>query len=142
MAIRARLRDVALASSLLAGSLLMGGLLAPSGAALAASPFDGTYVGPQRETANNNSGYCMNINRDEIRRVVKDGVITTEWSKATLRAPIAADGSFSVSAEGMQFGKGGGQPNPITFKGTIRDGKLEADVGGSHCAAHWSLQKN
>ncbi len=137
MVILARLRDVALA-----GSLFMGGPLTTSGATLAASPFDGTYVGTQRETANNNSGYCNNLNRDDIRRVVKDGVITTVWSKATLRATIASDGSFAVTEEGMQFGKVGGQPNPITFKGMIRDGKLEADVGGSRCAAHWSLRKS
>ncbi len=142
MVVGARRRRVGLAGLLPAGFLLAGSLLGPIGTARAASPFDGTYVGTQRETANNHSGYCDNLNRDDIRRQVKDGVITTVWSKATLRAPIASDGSFAVTEEGMQFGKGGGQPNPITFKGTIRDGKLEADVGGSRCAAHWSLRKS
>ena len=120
--------------------LLAGSLLAFSGAALAASPFDGTYVGTQRETANSNSGNCLNLNRDDVHRVVKDGVITTEWSKANLRATIESDGSFATTAEGMKFGMGGS--NPITFKGTILDGKLEADVGGARCAAHWSMRKN
>ena len=137
MVLGTRLRRLALA-----GVLCGGALFVPRAASLAASPFDGTYVGTQRETANNNSGYCNNINRDDFRRVVKDGVITTEWSKATLRATIGSDGSFTTTEEGMQFGKGGGSPNPITLKGTIRGGKLEADVGGARCAAHWSLQKN
>jgi len=137
MVIQARLPWVGLAVFLLAGSQL-----AFSGAALAAGPFDGTYVGTQHETVNNNSSYCSNINRDSIRRVVKDGIITTEWSKATLQATIEADGSFATSAEGMQFGRAGSNPNPITFRGTIHDGQLEADVGGAHCAAHWSLRKN
>ncbi len=84
----------------------------------------------------------MNINRDDIRRVVKDGIIRTEWGKVMLQATVGSDGSFIDHEEGMQFGKGGSAPNPISLKGTIRDGRLEADVGGAHCAAHWSLQKN
>ncbi len=50
MVVGTRLRRLALT-----GVLCGTGLFVPCAASLAASPFDGTYVGTQRETANNNS---------------------------------------------------------------------------------------
>ena len=121
--------------------LLGTGLLAPQGSVLAAGAFDGTYVGTQRTTLNNNSGACDRLDRDDLRRTVTDGVITTQWGSAKLQAKVGPDGSFAVTDENPVFGRAGSGPNPVTLKGTIRDGRLEADLGSSHCGVHWSLRK-
>ena len=74
---------------------LMLGLLFVADPALAASPFDGTYVGIQRETLNDNSGKCMNINMDHARLVVQDGVVRYKWA-VPIETTIGSDGSFSI----------------------------------------------
>ena len=107
--------------------------------AMAASPFDGTYVGAQRETLNNNTGQCMNINKDATRLTVKEGVISYRWA-VPIETTVGSDGSFSVDQQGQQVGRGGS--NQISFKGKITGGQLEADVGSSRCAAHLSLKKS
>ena len=114
------------------------GLIFGANPALAASPFDGTYVGTQRETLNDNSGKCMNINRDHAQLVVQDGVVRYKWA-VPIETTIGSDGSFSIYQQGQQEGKGGS--NQISLKGRISDGKLEADVGSNYCAAHLSLTK-
>lgn len=119
--------------------LMLGlGLMGLAGGALAASPFDGTYVGTQRETLNNNSGKCMNINMDHARLVVQDGIVRYKWA-VPIETTVGSDGSFSIYQEGQQAGRGGS--NMISLKGRISDGKLEADVGSIYCAAHLSLTK-
>jgi hypothetical protein len=105
--------------------------------AAAAPPFDGAYAGTRRETRNNNSGYCRNINRDNIRVTISNSTINYRWGPIPLEATIAADGSFSVDHLGMvsRF------PSVISLKGKITDGNLEADVGDYSCAGHLSLKK-
>jgi hypothetical protein len=122
------------------GKIILLGLVltAAAGPAWSASPFDGTYVGTQRETLNNNSGQCANINRDNARLAVKDGVISYRWA-VPIETTVGSDGSFSVDQQGQQVGRGG--TNQLSFKGKITGGQLEAEVGSARCAAHLSLKK-
>jgi hypothetical protein len=103
---------------------------------LAAGAFDGTYAGRQRETLNNNSGFCQNLNRD-ARVIVANNVIRYSWG-VPLETTVGADGSFSVDHLGLATR---GASASVSLKGRITGGNLEADVGGSACAAHLSLKK-
>ena len=113
------------------------GVLALAGPAWSASPFDGTYVGTQRETLSNNSSQCANNNKD-TKLTVRNGTIGYRWG-VPIETTVGSDGSFNVDQQGMQYGRGG--TNQLSFKGKITGGQLEADVGSSHCAAHLSLKK-
>jgi hypothetical protein len=113
------------------------GLLLATGTAFAAGPFDGVYGGPQHETVNSNSGYCRDINRDAVRLTIRDNVAHYEWGQP-LDAPVAADGSFFVDKPGATSRVASGT---ILLKGRVSGGNLEADVGGSRCAAHLTLKK-
>jgi hypothetical protein len=119
------------------GLLALGFALTAPGLATAASPFDGTYVGTQRETLSNNTAQCVDLNKDTRLRVT-DGVISYRWV-VPIETTVGNDGSFSVNQQGQQVGRGGS--NQISLKGKITGGQLEADVGSSHCAAHLSLKK-
>ena len=55
-------------------------LILPSAAAMAAGPFDGTYIGTQRETGNNNSSCCTNRNRDDAKIRVSDSKFIYKWA--------------------------------------------------------------
>ena len=103
---------------------------------MAAGPFDGTYVGRQIETQNNNSGACQNINRD-TRIIVANNVISYSWG-VPLETTVGGDGSFSVDHAGLAVR---GAAASVSLKGRISGGNLEADVGGNRCAAHLSLKK-
>jgi hypothetical protein len=107
--------------------------------ASAAGGFDGIYVGQSRETINNNSGYCQGLTHDNSRIIVKDNTISYTWGKVPLETTIGGDGSFSVERPGMQATRGAS--GSYTLKGRISGGNLEADVGGTSCAAHLSLKK-
>ena len=113
------------------------GLLAFGDMALAASPFDGTYSGPRKETKSNNSSLCMNISRDQTQATVTDGVASYPWAKTTYQAPVKADGSFEITAAGLAIAGA----SSITFKGKITGNNMEADIGNNVCAAHMSLKK-
>jgi hypothetical protein len=113
------------------------GLLPMGNLAMAAGSFDGTYVGPRRETQNNNSGYCHDTN-GPTRVVISNNVIKFQWG-VPLETTIGADGSFSVDHQGM--GMRGAQAI-ISMKGRISGGNLEADVGNNACAIHMSLKKS
>jgi hypothetical protein len=115
---------------------LVSGLLPLTNRATAAGPFDGTYVGQQRETRNNNSGYCHDTNR-ATRIVVANNVIKYSWG-VPLETTVGADGSFSVDHQGMAMR---GAQAMISMKGQISGGNLEADVGNNACSAHMSLKK-
>ena len=115
---------------------LMLGQIPMADRTMAAGAFDGTYVGRQRETQNNNSGYCPNLNRD-TRIVVADNVIRYSWG-VPLETTVGGDGSFSVDHQGMAVR---GASAMISLKGRISGGNLEADVGTPQCAAHLSLKK-
>jgi hypothetical protein len=104
--------------------------------ATAAGAFDGTYVGRQNETQNNNSGMCQNINRD-TRVIVANNVIRYSWG-VPLETTVGGDGSFSVDQAGAAVR---GAAASVSLKGRITGGNLEADVGGNRCAAHLSLKK-
>ena len=118
------------------GSLgLVFGLIATAGASLAAGAFDGTYVGPQRETKNNNSGYCRNVTHDNAKLVVADGVAKYTWGGKLMEAPVKQDGTFYVLTDGFNGGPS------WELKGKIAPGNLEADVGSVTCAGHLSLKK-
>jgi hypothetical protein len=119
------------------GMGLVLGLVSLADHTMAAGMFDGTYAGTLRETLNNNSGYCQNINRD-TRIVIKDSVINYKWGPVPLETTVGGDGSFSVDRPGMQSR---GASAAISLKGRISGGNLEADVGGSQCAGHLSLKK-
>jgi hypothetical protein len=109
-----------------------------AGRAIAAGPYDAVYAGPMRETLNNNSGFCQNLNHD-TRVSVVNGVISFPWGRVTLQATVGADGSFFSEVPGMQATRG--TSATYQLKGRIAGGTLEADVGGTACAAHLSLRK-
>jgi hypothetical protein len=119
--------------------MVLGLALGLTHGAMAAGPFDGVYAGTQRETRNNNSGMCQNINRDNIRIAISNSMISYHWGPVPLETTIAADGSFSVDHTGMAATRGASAV--ISLKGKVTGGNLEADVGGSACAGHLSLKK-
>jgi hypothetical protein len=94
---------------------------------------DGVYAGTQRETRNDNSGYCINLNAD-VRIVIKDGAFTRQWGRVELEARVDANGLFSAN-------KLGGASRLQSLNGRISGGTLEADIGNVACAAHLSLKK-
>jgi hypothetical protein len=113
------------------------GVIALAGGAMAAGPYDGAYSGMQTQTQTNNSGFCQNLTHG-TRLMVTNNVITYSWGRVPLETTVNADGSFSVDAVGMQTrGASGG----YSLKGRITGVSLEADVGGSACAAHLSLKR-
>ena len=116
----------------------LAGLVPLTGGAMAAGPFDGAYAGYQRQTKTNNTGYCQNLNRDNLHTRVTDSAIEWKWGGVPLKATIAPDGSFSTSASGWASR---GASGSYSFTGRIAGGNLEADVGGSQCAAHISMKK-
>jgi hypothetical protein len=105
--------------------------------AIAAGPFDAVYVGAQKETLNNNSGFCQNLNH-ETRLSVVNNVVSYPWGRTTLQATVGADGSFFAEVPGMQAR---GASATYQLKGRIAAGTLEADVGGTACGVHLSLHK-
>jgi hypothetical protein len=108
-----------------------------AGNALAAGPFDAVYVGPQTMTINNNSGMCQVTNHD-VRVSVVNSVITYPWGRVTLQATVGADGTFFSEVPGIVAR---GASSSYQLKGRIAAGTLEADIGGTACAAHLSLRK-
>ena len=103
---------------------------------IAAGAFDGTYIGNRRELRNDNGGRCAHLNKDS-RIVIRNDTIRYAWSPPFV-ATVAADGTFSVDELGLAAR---GASASVSLKGQIVDGDLEADVGGSRCAAHLSLKK-
>ena|SRR5271165_408664 len=109
--------------------------VATAGHGIAAGAFDGVYHGTQKETLNNNSGDCNNLNRDVTIKIV-NGHFSRNW-RVDLPVDVAADGSFYVSVVASQ------RPlRTAELKGKIVGGRLEADIGTSLCAAHLSLTKS
>jgi hypothetical protein len=102
-----------------------------------AGTFDGTYSGPQKETNNDNSGVCQNLSRDRVQLSVTGDVAKYKWG-VPVEATVAADGTFLSRTPGLSFH---GKQNTVTFKGVIKGGALEADIGTQACAAHLSLMK-
>lgn len=113
------------------------GLAFAGSPARAAGTFDGTYSGPQKETNNDNSGVCQNLSRDRVQLSVSGDVAKYKWG-VPVEATVAADGTFLSRTPGLSFH---GKQNTITFKGVIKGGALEADIGTQACAAHLSLMK-
>lgn len=107
--------------------------------AMAASPFDGTYVGTQREARNNNSGLCINLNRDDARIRVSDSKFTYKWGQP-FEVIVDAAGAVNGAGESLQSTRT--SSNVAIFKGQITGGALEADVGTRACGVHLSLKKS
>ena len=114
------------------------GMAVLASSAMAAGIFDGRYTGPQKTTQNNNSGYCSGLDKD-IGVAVINNTITWPWGRGDpLVATIGADGSFFAEVKGMVSR---GASAVYQMKGRIAGGAMEADVGGTACAVHWSLRK-
>jgi hypothetical protein len=108
---------------------------------IAAGAFDGSYGGTPRETKSDNFGLCHAMLQDETPVVITNGVIKYHWvAQIPLETTVSNDGSFSVYRSGFAWhGYIGGS---ISFKGQIRAGILEADVGDAACGAHLSYKKS
>jgi hypothetical protein len=130
--------DVTLSRSLIVLGFAVGSLPLVRGA-MAGGPFDGHYTGYQRVTKSDNGGHCQNQNRDNVGTRVRDGAIEWTWGGVPLKATVAPDGSFSVTAAGWASSGGSGA---YSFTGRITAGNLEGDVGGANCAVHLSLKKS
>jgi hypothetical protein len=108
---------------------------------VAAGALDGSYGGTPSQTKSNNGGLCSTMLRDKTPVVVTNSVVKYHWYGDTpLETTVSNDGSFAVQRSGLASrGASGGS---ISFKGQIRNGNLEADVGDFQCAAHLSYRKS
>jgi hypothetical protein len=107
---------------------------------VAAGAFDGSYRGAPRETKNNNGGLCRAMLRDKTPVVITNSVIKYHWvGQIPIETTVSNDGSFSVDRSGLESRESPG--GSISFKGQIRGGNLEADVGNDQCAAHLSYRQ-
>jgi hypothetical protein len=109
--------------------------------AVAAGAFDGSYGGTPHETRNSHSGLCEAMLQDKTPVVITNSVIRYHWSgQIPLETTVNSEGAFSVDRSGLDSqGSAGGA---ISFKGQVRGGNLEADVGNAVCAAHLSYKKS
>jgi hypothetical protein len=107
--------------------------------AVGAGAFDGSYGGIPHETKNSNGGLCQAMLQDKTPVVVTNSVIKYHWvAQIPLETTVNSDGSFSLDRSGLASR---GASGSISFKGRISGGNLEADVGGTQCAAHLSYKK-
>jgi hypothetical protein len=106
----------------------------PDAAAVAANPFDGTYVG-QRSITRGTESACGRAGSATL--TVADGHVSREYGHATITSAVGPDGSFSASAQYMLSPR----VNTARIEGRISGEALEADVEGYACKFHYSLKK-
>jgi len=89
------------------------------------NPVDGLYRG--RSTPLRQSGRC-GVFRDPTVRI-NNNTITRQFGRDRLEAAVQQDGTFSTQA------------GRTTMSGTVRDGHLDAEVGGENCKYRYSLNR-
>lgn len=101
---------------------------APVANAAADGPVDGVYRGPM--TMLRNAGGQCTSPRDVTLRV-RDRTVTSSFGTLIrLEAKVQPDGTFTT-----QSGRTG-------MTGTVRGGRLEADIGNEYCAYHYALTRS
>lgn len=105
-----------------------------TGAALAASPFDGTYHGTSARIQGRD-GTCSKDHRQTVQ--VVDGAFDVKWSSSQgveIHITIAEDGTVGGT---RAWGRG----SRVSASGTARPGALEIDLKGVECVRHLSLKR-
>jgi len=113
--------------------------IAIAGDALAAGPFDGSYVGTMRVTRSDNYPGCLLTDPpQDATAVVKDDQFTEHFGEFTVQGEVAPDGSFhAISLTTM------GRTTPVELKGRITGDSLEGELNWSNfCFRRVSLRKS
>jgi hypothetical protein len=106
--------------------------------AVAAGPYDGTYHGTLTGGGMNALNCAKNA---PIQMTVTDSQLEYHhFSNTVIRAPVAADGSFSGSAQNMYATRG--TPQIQTLNGKISGPGIQADTKvGNSCTYTLTLKK-
>ena len=108
--------------------------------AVAAGPYDGTYHG----TLTGGSMNALNCAKSApVQMTVTDSQLEYHhFSNTVIRAPVAADGSFSGSAQNMYTAKGQRTPVIQTLDGKISGNAIKAETKvGNRCTYALALKK-
>jgi hypothetical protein len=108
--------------------------------ARAGGPYDGTYHG-QLTGGDMNATSCAKS--ASVQMTVTDNRLEYHhFSNATITATVAADGSFSGSAQNRYTGRGQGTPNVQTLDGKITAGAITAETKvGNNCSYKLTLRR-
>jgi hypothetical protein len=120
----------------LAATLAVAGIAA----AVAGGPYDGTYHGTLTAEGMNAVSCAKSA---PVQMSVTDGKLEYHhFSNATITAPVAADGSFSGSAQNMYTARGQRAPMIQTLDGKISGNAIKAETKvGNSCTYTLALKK-
>ncbi len=90
------------------------------------NPVDGVYRG--RSTPVRQSGRCGPFRDPTVR--IRNNMIIRQFGRDRLEATVQPDGTFSTQA------------GRTTMSGTVRDGHLNAEIGGEHCRYRYNLDRS
>jgi hypothetical protein len=109
-------------------------------AAVAGGPYDGTYDGTLTADGMNAVSCAKSA---PVQMSVTDSKLEYHhFSNATITAPVAADGSFSGSAQNMYTAKGQRAPMIQTLDGKISGNAIKAETKvGNSCTYALALKK-
>lgn len=122
--------------------------IASGTAALAASPFDGTYRGAQETIRANSAGACAKMDRNDVVVRIVDGKFSRRWGANTdgggdlIEVQIKPDGSFSGSVAALAARSSRHGTRDYSMSGKIVDGVLDAELGSNLCAVRMRLRKS
>ena len=114
------------------GSLVLAGW---STLSLAASPYDGVYIGQGKVV----SGTCT-LPGPGAQWTIKDGQLSSLFLSGSKITP-AVSSNGRLSGQGHVFEERGSMITR-TLTGQITGNRLEADVVATHCSWHFSLTKH
>jgi hypothetical protein len=114
--------------------------VAGNAAAVAGGPYDGTYHGTLTADGMNTVSCAKSA---PVQMSITDGKLEYHhFSNATITAPVAADGSFSGSAQNMYTAKGQHTPVIQTLDGKISGNAINAETKvGNRCTYTLALKK-
>jgi hypothetical protein len=114
--------------------------IAGIGATLAGGPYDGTYHGTLTGEGLNAVSCAKNA---PVQMTVTDNKLEYHhFSNATITATVAADGSFSGSAQNKYAARGAGAPMIQTLDGKITGNAIKAETKVSNsCTYGLTLKK-
>ena len=99
---------------------------APVAPAAGGESIDGVYRG--RATPLSQAGRCGPYRDPTLR--IHNNTIVRRFGNNRLVAVVQADGTFSTQA------------GTTRMSGTVRDGHLEAEIGGEHCRYRYALNRS